>query len=83
MAQAERKLKELKTAALKHDIGARRDLVVTLNTRSQPRLIAYGDDFLLSQAAARDPCDLSAAAAGSPARPRHSDSLRVVASGKH
>ena len=49
MAQAERKLKELKTAALKHDIGARRDLVVTLNTRSQPRLIAYGDDFLLAK----------------------------------
>ena len=49
MAQAERKLKELKTAALKHEIGARRDLVVTLNTRSQPRLISYGDDFLLAK----------------------------------
>src|SRR5215469_18207515 len=49
MAQAERKLKELKTAHLKHDIGARRDLVVTLNTRSQARLISYGDDFLVAK----------------------------------
>ena len=49
MARPEGKLKELKTAELEHEIGARRDLVVTLNRRSQPRLIAYGDDFLLEK----------------------------------
>ena len=45
MARPEGKLKELKTAELRHEPGARRDLVVTLNRRSAPRLIAYGDDF--------------------------------------
>ena len=45
MARPESKLKELKTAELRHEPGARRDLVVTLNRRSAPRLIAYGDDF--------------------------------------
>ena len=45
MARPEAKLKELKTAELRHEVGARRDLVVTLNRRSAPRLIAYGDDF--------------------------------------
>ena len=38
MAQlTEGKLKELKTAELRHEPGARRDLVVTLNRRSAPR----------------------------------------------
>ena len=49
MARPEGKLKELKTAELKHELGARRDLVVTINTRSEPRLIPYGDDFLLDK----------------------------------
>jgi len=49
MARAEGKLKELKPAELKRDIGARRDLVVTLNRRSESRLIAYGDDFLFEK----------------------------------
>jgi hypothetical protein len=54
MARPEGKLKELKTAELRHEPGARRDLVVTLNRRSAPRLIAYGDDARdLSTAAAR------------------------------
>src|SRR5437660_6994393 len=46
MARPEAKLKELKTADLKHQVGARRDLVVTVNRRSERRLIAYGDEFL-------------------------------------
>ena len=49
MARPEAKLKELKTAELRHEVGARRDLVVTLNRRSEPRLIAYGDDFLFEK----------------------------------
>jgi len=36
MARPEGKLKELKTAELRHEPGARRDLVVTLNRRSAP-----------------------------------------------
>ncbi|MGC1342154.1 MAG: lactate racemase domain-containing protein, partial [Candidatus Binataceae bacterium] len=46
MARPEAKLKELKPAELKHDVGARRDLVVTVNRRSERRLIAYGEEFL-------------------------------------
>ncbi|MGC1809409.1 MAG: lactate racemase domain-containing protein, partial [Candidatus Binataceae bacterium] len=46
MARPEAKLKELKTAELKHEVGARRDLVVTVNRRSERRLIAYGEEFL-------------------------------------
>jgi nickel-dependent lactate racemase len=46
MARPEAKLKELKTADLKHQVGARRDLVVNVNRRSERRLIAYGDEFL-------------------------------------
>jgi lactate racemase len=49
MARPEAKLKELKPAELRHEVGARRDLVVTLNRRSQPRLIAYGEDFMLEK----------------------------------
>src|SRR5713226_3793569 len=49
MARPEAKLKELKPAELKHEVGARRDLVVTLNRRSAPRLIAYGDDFMFEK----------------------------------
>ncbi len=49
MARPEAKLKESKLADLKHDIGNRRDLVVTLNRRSESRLIAYGDDFLFEK----------------------------------
>ncbi|MGH7247422.1 MAG: lactate racemase domain-containing protein, partial [Pseudomonadota bacterium] len=46
MARPEAKLKELKPAELKHEVGARRDLVVTVNRRSERRLIAYGEEFL-------------------------------------
>ena len=46
MARPEAKLKELKPADLKREVGSRRDLVVTLSRRSAPRLIAYGDEFL-------------------------------------
>jgi hypothetical protein len=46
MARPEAKLKELKPSDLRHEVGARRDLVVTLNRRSAPRLIPYGDDFM-------------------------------------
>src|SRR5579862_1479167 len=49
MARPEAKLKELKSADLKHEIGARKDLVVTVNRRSERRLIAYGDDFLFEK----------------------------------
>ena len=49
MARPEAKLKELNPAELKHEIGARRDLVVTLNRRSEPRLIAYGEDFMFEK----------------------------------
>src|SRR5215467_7982644 len=46
MARPEAKLKELRPSDLKHQVGARRDLVVTVNRRSERRLIAYGDEFL-------------------------------------
>src|SRR5579859_2513826 len=46
MARPGAKLKELKPAELRHDIEARRDLVVTLSRRSAPRLIPYGEDFM-------------------------------------
>jgi hypothetical protein len=46
MARPEAKLKEIKPNELKHEIGARRDLVVTVNRRSERRMIAYGDEFL-------------------------------------
>jgi nickel-dependent lactate racemase len=49
MARAEGRLKELKSADLKHETGARRGLVVTLNRRSERRLIAYGDDFMFEK----------------------------------
>ncbi len=49
MARPEAKLKELKTADLKHEVGARKDLVITTNRRSERRLIAYGDDFLFEK----------------------------------
>ncbi len=49
MARPEMKLKELKPAELKHEVGPRRGLVVTLNRRSEPRLIPYGDDFMLEK----------------------------------
>ena len=46
MAQPEAKLKELKPADVKQQVAARRDLVVTINRRSEPRLISCGDEFL-------------------------------------
>src|SRR3990172_4507857 len=49
MARPEAKLKELKPSELKRDVGARRDLVVTLNRRSESRLIPYGDEFLFEK----------------------------------
>ena len=49
MARPERKPREFKKAELKHEVEAREDLVVTLNRRSEPRLIAYGDDFMFEK----------------------------------
>jgi hypothetical protein len=49
MARPEARLRELKPSELRHEVEARRELVVTLNRRSQPRLIAYGDDFLVEK----------------------------------
>ncbi len=49
MARPERKIRALKAAELKHEVGARQELVVTLNRRSAPRIIAYGDDFLVEK----------------------------------
>jgi nickel-dependent lactate racemase len=49
MARPEAKLRELRPAELKHEVGARSDLVVTLNRRSEPRLIAYGEDFMVEK----------------------------------
>ena len=50
MARPEAKLKELKPAELKHEVGARSDLVVTIKpASSEPRLIAYGDEFLFEK----------------------------------
>ena len=46
MARPEAKLKELKPADLKQQVAARRDLVVTINRRSEARLIPCGDEFL-------------------------------------
>jgi len=46
MARPEAKLKELKPKELRREIGARRDLVVAVNRRSERRLIACGDDYL-------------------------------------
>ena len=67
MARPESRLKELKTAELRHEPGARSDLVVTLNRRSEPRLIAYGEDFMLERLPGRHARDLPAAAARSAA----------------
>jgi Lactate racemase N-terminal domain len=49
MARPEAKLKEVKPAELKHDVGARRNLVVTVNRRSERRVIPYGDEFLFEK----------------------------------
>jgi hypothetical protein len=49
MARLEARLKELKATDLKQEIGARGDLVVTLNRRSESRLIAYGEDFMFAK----------------------------------
>jgi hypothetical protein len=49
MARPEAKLKEVKPAELKHDVGARRNLVVTVNRRSERRVIPYGDEFLVEK----------------------------------
>jgi lactate racemase len=49
MARPESKLKELKTAELRHEVGARRDLVVTTTRRSESRLIPYGEEFLFEK----------------------------------
>ena len=49
MARPEAKLKELKTAELRHEVGARSDLVVTVNRRSERRIIPYGDEFLFEK----------------------------------
>jgi lactate racemase len=49
MSRPEAKLKELKSAELKHEIGSRKDLIITTNRRSERRLIAYGDDFLFER----------------------------------
>ena len=49
MSRPEAKLKELKSAELKHEIGSRKDLIINTNRRSERRLIAYGDDFLFER----------------------------------
>ena len=49
MARPESKLKELKTAELRHEVGARRDLVMTTNRRSERRIIPYGEEFLFEK----------------------------------
>src|ERR1700674_5916235 len=49
MARPESKLRELKPDDLRNEPGARSDLVVTLTRRSEPRLIAYGEEFLLEK----------------------------------
>ena len=49
MARPEAKLKELKTAELRHEVGARSDLVVKLNRRSERRVIPYGEEFLFEK----------------------------------
>ena len=49
MARPEGKLKELKTAELRHEVGARSELVVKLNRRSERRVIPYGEEFLFEK----------------------------------
>ncbi len=49
MARPESKLKELSPAELRHEVGARRDLVVTVNRRSERRIIPYGEEFLFEK----------------------------------
>ena len=49
MARPESKLREVKPAEIRHEIAARRDLVVTLTRRSEPRLIPHGDEFMLEK----------------------------------
>ena len=49
MARPEGKLKELKTAELRNEIGARSDLVVRVNRRSERRIIPYGEEFLFEK----------------------------------
>ena len=48
MARPQRKLKEVKQAELAHEVEARSELVVTLSRKSEPRLIAYGEEFIIS-----------------------------------
>jgi len=49
MARPEARLKELKTAELRHEVGARSDLVVKVNRRSERRIIPYGEEFLFEK----------------------------------
>ena len=49
MARPEAKLKELKTAELRHEVGARSELVVKVNRRSERRIIPYGEEFLFEK----------------------------------
>jgi hypothetical protein len=49
MARPEAKLKELKTAELRHEVGARSGLVVKVNRRSERRIIPYGEEFLFEK----------------------------------
>src|SRR5215467_563565 len=49
MARPEAKLRELKPLELRHEVEARSELVLTLNRRSQPRLIPFGEDFLVEK----------------------------------
>src|SRR5216683_8168304 len=49
MARPQRKLKEVKQAELAHEVEARSDLVVTLSRKSEPRLIAYGEEFITAK----------------------------------
>ncbi len=49
MAQPEGKLKELKTAEMRHEVGARSELVVRVNRRSERRVIPYGEEFLFEK----------------------------------
>ncbi|HEY6299017.1 MAG TPA: lactate racemase domain-containing protein, partial [Candidatus Binatus sp.] len=49
MARPEAKLKELKIAELRHEVGARKELVVKLNRRSERRIIPYGEEFLFEK----------------------------------
>ena len=49
MARPEAKLKELKPAELRHEVGARSELVVKVNRRSERRIIPYGEEFLFEK----------------------------------